>query len=206
AGAIATKGVLETAHGKDIGDRLGTRDPGMERGQRCDCRLERIDAPKNLELAILRKDCQQATKRSVVAGEAGEEAVRKNPARRRDPRAFGKRLSLPDPVVPRVIEDVAVTGLECRWRRSDLREPVRRGAGAPQRVDDEVCAELSWLGARALDSPGTAEETDDARVLQDLDPPLREHGLAEGPLDQRPPDAEVDEVLVARARRTGEPQ
>src|SRR5262249_52452745 len=68
------------------------------------------------------------------------------------------------------------------------------------------CAELSLLGARALDSPGTAEETDGARVLQDLDPPLREHGLAEGPLDQRPPDAEVDEVLVARARRTGEPR
>src|SRR5262249_36490026 len=162
-------------------------------------------AAQDLELAILRKDGQQAAKRSVVTGEAGEEAVRENSARRRHPWPFGKRLSLPHPVVARVVEDVAVAGLE-RWRRgSDLREPGRRGAAAPERVDDQIGAELSLLGARALDPSGITEKADDARVGQELDPRLSEDSLAERPLDQRPPDPEVDEVLVAGASGAGDP-
>src|SRR5262249_47757878 len=122
AGPVATKAVLETAHGKDVGDRLGARDPGVERWHRCDRRLERVHVPENLQLAVLGEDGQQRAEAAVVTGEAGEEAVGENPARGRHPRAFGKRLSIPNPVVPRVVEDVAVAGLESGRRGSDLRE------------------------------------------------------------------------------------
>src|SRR5262249_56707461 len=93
AGAIASKGVLEAPHRKDSGDRLAARGPGMERRHRCDRRLERVLAVEDLQRTVLREDRQQRAETPVVAEEAGDETVGENPARRREPRAIGKRLS-----------------------------------------------------------------------------------------------------------------
>src|SRR5215469_12311774 len=150
----------------------------MKRWHRYDRRLERVLAAEHLQLVVLREDGEQRAEGPVVAREAGEEAVRKNPARRRDPGPIGKRLSVADPVVPGVVEDLAVAGLVTRRSRSDLPEPRRRWAGPPERVDDQVGTEISLLRARTLDSPGLAKKPDEARVRQELDLRLREHGLA----------------------------
>ena len=154
---------------------------------------------KDLELPVARRNGDQARERVVVARKAREETVPEVGARGRDPRAIRQEGTLPDAVIPGVVDDAAVGRRLAHPAAAQRLDPIGDWAATTHRIDDDVGANRAITGpnaghARYVASRPVQPDHLDARPHHDAR--LMKHRPAKAPLDKRASDAEDLELRI----------